>query len=253
MDNAKLFKFCFGADPDKISGKAVVTPVVPVQLFKQHLAVEDEFKGKLYSGFTGEADGVSVTVIRSGIGDRLLGDAVMMLAGAGVKELLFLGSCGGLSACEIGDIVIAEAAMNGEGFSRYFEETFSIDRLIDQSRSVSADSAMVNAFSAYLGRCKEHTSRLRNGNIFTIGSLTAEVGETLAAIQGRGFIGIEMELSAVYRAAKVTGISAAGLLVVSDLPVSKGFWEDAGQERKPAYGESIEAAVKCSVGFLCRE
>jgi len=245
MNGTELFNFCFGCLPSEISGTVIITPFLPLGKFKEYLKPDGDFSGRLYSGFTsGE-----VTVIRSGIGDRLLGDAVLLLREAKAKKILFVGTCGGLNDCAIGDILVVTAAFNGEGFSKYHTPGFSIANEIASGELIKGDPGYAKDLSGFLADRMDPTKELRSGAVFTIGSLMAEHERNLVHLAKAGFLGVEMELSAVYRAAAVGGIPAAGLVAVSDLPLTKGPGENITSREKNALNETIESIVRFSSGF----
>ena len=91
----------------------------------------------------------------------------------------------------------------------------------------------------------------KKGNIYTIGSITAEDEDFLEKLEKFGFIAIEMELSAIYNAARKAGISAASILFVSDLPLRVPIWEIPNMpEEKTKQAESKKKAVELAVEFI---
>jgi AMP nucleosidase len=245
MDRKKLFHFAFGCAPLSFPGKVLITPVFPLKYFKQYYPEERSFKGRLYSGYFSGKGAEEIAVVHSGIGDRLLGDGVLLLAETRVKELLFLGTCGGLKDTKIGDIIVAESAFDGEGFSRYYREGFSALKLMDSPGGLekSDRGSVARVYDALSKR----TGRVRTGPVFTIGSLLAESPGNLAEIAGKGYCGIEMELSAVYRASEVAGIKSAGILAVSDLPKTKGLEEGQNADERTAFDNAITDMIRIGV------
>ncbi|MBF0494783.1 MAG: hypothetical protein HQL28_06630, partial [Candidatus Omnitrophica bacterium] len=200
--------------------------------------------------FVGEADGRNFTFVHSGIGDRLLGDAVLLMNGGPVRDVIFAGTSGGLKNCVIGDIVAAESAFDGEGFSRYSAKDFSLSNLLQNGRTIPGNTDLTYHLCALKNMVSGNTPAVKKGDVFTIGSLLAETEENLVVLENSGFIGIEMELSAVYSAAAALGIRASGLLAVSDLPVKRPIWEALGTEDKRCLSLSIETIVETIMRFV---
>jgi len=253
MDNGKLFNSCYGADPSVFAEKVIITPFISLERFKGYCNVRSVFKGALYSGFTAEKKGEDVTVIWSGIGDRLAGDAVLLLRQTRAKNVLFAGTCGGLNDCGIGDLLVAEGAFSGEGFSRYYDKDFSMAKVFKEEGLICADSLWSKKLLRFLKENTKNELILKNGNIFTVGSLVAEIPGNLEYIQKKGFKGIEMELSAVFRAAEVAGLKAAGLVMVSDRPLEKGIGEELSSKEREAFKKGLADVLRLAMDFCCIE
>ncbi|MGB2879966.1 MAG: hypothetical protein WBD24_07275 [Candidatus Omnitrophota bacterium] len=253
MSNEKFFKYCFGCPESHISGTVIVTPFFYLDSFDKFSDIASTFKGKVYSGGTLYRDGKYVTVVRCGIGDRLMGDAVLLMKETPASKIIFIGTCGGLKDREIGDLVLCESAFSGEGFSQYHIQNSGMDTVFDTGQMSYADDEYVGKMKEFvLGRGDEEIN-LNSGSIFTIGSLLAENRENLMQIEGKGFIGIDLELSAVYSAARAIGRKAAGLLFVSDLPLKKPLGEELIPGEKKAYSDGMDKVIRYSVGFAEEE
>ncbi len=253
MDTKGFFEFVFGCPPGVITAGVVVTPFLAPERFAAGADRGMSFKGRLYQGIKVSRKGAEYTVIRGGLGDRLLGDAVLFLgANTSAEEILFTGSCGGMNGCGIGDILLCERAFNGEGFSRYHKDGFKISDVTDSGEYEPGDERYVRELKGFLSSGFEGRNPAKMGDVFTIGSLAAEKEEALIHIKDKGFKGVDMEMSAVYRAARVSGIRAAGALVVSDLPLEKPFWEALSPEEKGKYDKGLDDVIRLSAGFITR-
>ncbi len=248
-DRQKIFGYYFGCAPQVFSGAVILTPFIPAERFKKYCDVLETFRGALYAGIIAERDGVRFAVVRCGIGDRLLGEAALLLGRTRVDGLLFAGSCGGLKGCSIGDLIVCEGAFNGEGFTRYHSESFDIGRVMDSGEVISADIGYTERLKKVLSD-RPGKAGFGTGRVFTIGSIMAEERkEDILAVSKKGFRAVEMELSAFFRAARVTGTKAAGLVFVSDLPLEKPFWEGLSSADREKYDKGIEDLVRISVKF----
>ncbi|MFH1837649.1 MAG: hypothetical protein ABH862_06020 [Candidatus Omnitrophota bacterium] len=248
MNNKDLFKYCFGYESDSLPETAIITPFIRTELFQEHCKVIDIFRGKIYSGVKASKNGKEFSIISCGIGSGVSGDAAVLLAGSKVRKMVFLGACGGFGDCEIGDIVVGKRAFNGEGFSRYHDGTHDLKDVRDTKNIIDCSEGYTIALEDLL--CKKKES-FKTGDIYTIGSMTAENKDLLTRIEKGGFKAIEMELSAVYNGARNNGAEAAGLLSVSDLPLKKPIWETAvsDEDRKKILG-SMKKIVKIAVEFV---
>ncbi|MFH1552840.1 MAG: hypothetical protein ABID83_04300 [Candidatus Omnitrophota bacterium] len=253
MDKKKLFEYCFGCSPALFPETAIITPFLHVGRFAEHCQTLESFKGRLYSGITAVKDGQKFAVVHCRMGDRFMGDAVLLLNVSPVSKMLFAGACGGLTDCGIGDLVICESAFNGEGFSRYYGRDFDMKRIFDMGELNSADAGYTESLTKFLSRWMPDKTALKTGDIFTTGSLVAEQRANVLEIEKKGFMGIDMELSAVYCAARVAGLKAAGLVFVSDLPLKKPLWETLAPPEKNGYDMGAGELVRLSVEFVSKE
>lgn len=246
MDRKKLFEFTFGCTPDLIKENVILTPFIPLDKFLAGSEKKETFKGKIYSGANATRGGKSYSIINCGVGEGLAGDCVILLGEAGVKRILFTGSCGGIGKISVNDLLICEGALSGEGFSRYYTEDFSVQDVLKSEELALPHDGLTTELADSLER------EIKKGKVFTTGSLVAETGEFIKAIEEEGFLGIEMELSAVYTAAKKTGISACSLLYVSDLPLEEPMWKESTEEEKEKRRKCLEKVVSLSVDFIIK-
>lgn len=247
MDKKRFFEFAFGCSCGALYDRAIITPVLSPEKFTGGFEIRSAFRGRLYTGVNAVKNGAGFTVIKSGIGDRLLGDAVLLLAVSPVKELVFAGSCGGFNGTRVGDMLLCENAFDGEGFSRYYGEEFDASKLFGSGKEISADTG-------YLSRLKEFIAgnssrRCESGSIFTIGSFMAEESDFVKNIEDRGFSGVELELSAVYSASRAAGLKAAALTVVSDLPLARPLW-DLTKEERTEYNNGVDEMIRLLSEFM---
>jgi purine-nucleoside phosphorylase len=249
MNNEKFFEFCFGCSPALFSETVILTPFLPLDRFKKHGNVRASFKGKVYSGIIVCRDGRDITIVRCGLGDRLTGDAILLMKNTGAKKIIFTGTCGGLKDCRIGNLIVCENAFNGEGFSRYYAESAGLENVLNTGEMVNADIEYTGALKNFIQEKISDKYALKCGNMFTIGSLLAENKENLMNIEGKGFTGIDLELSAVFHAARTIGRKAVGLLFVSDLPLKRPLGEKLTAQEKKDYQDGLDQVVRLSMEF----
>ncbi|MBD3380393.1 MAG: hypothetical protein GF408_08040 [Candidatus Omnitrophica bacterium] len=249
MDKRKLFEYAFGCVPEVIPERVIITPFLPLPKFSAHCLIEKRFRGKMFSGAVASDNTLKAGIIRCGVGDRLLGDAVLLLGISGAEEVVFTGSCASIGKARIGDLVVAESAADGEGFTRYCREGFDIEGVLGSAKAPGADAGFTSEITAFLEKeigCGEFFL----DKAFTIGSLLAEKRQLLDSLRENGIGILDMELSAVYSASQKAGIKATSLLWVSDLPVEKPFWEEVEHGRDNGYNKGAEEAVRLAVKFI---
>ncbi|NQT32696.1 MAG: hypothetical protein HQ594_03375 [Candidatus Omnitrophica bacterium] len=246
----KQFEYFFGCGPDIFPETVILTPFFLLKRFSKLFEEHKTFSGKLFSGSVASKNGKEVGLIGCSIGASLAGDAVLLLKNTSVSNILFVGSCGGVGDCNIGDIIIGENAFNGEGFTLYHDDKFDMDRILSKENMIPADLSYIEELGVFLGKRAPAEIHLKKGNIITIGSLLAETPENLCSLEGKDFKGIDMELSAAYQAAAKIGLRAAGLLFVSDLPLRKPAWEELSREDRESYNKGVQEAVDLSARFV---
>ena len=174
-----------------------------------------EMFGNVWHGMTGRLHGEPVSVIATGVGPSLIGDAVYALDRPGAA-CLYSGTCGGLhEALEIGDYFVADQAICGEGYSLHFGYApFSITH---------GDPGTLQAIKAALATAIE---RFDSGVTFTTSSVVRETDkEFWRDVDSRCRI-IEMGAAAFYAAALASGQRAAAYFWVTDLPTrGKSFFD----------------------------
>ncbi len=122
----------------------------------------------------------------------------------GTSTVVQIGSCGSLQPqVRTGDIVLPEAAAIGEGASQYyggFGTSSSAPELVDRAE---AD-------------LRARGFRVHRGAHVTTSALFAQPPERVAAWHEAGYLGVDMETSAVFSAARSFGMQAVSLLFVWD-------------------------------------
>jgi len=155
-----------------------------------------------------------MTFIRTGIGAPCLTEGLFPLGVTKCKRIIFIGSAGSLSAdINIGDIVIPEFSVCGDGVSRYIAD--------DLKRDVFGEKAYPDSFmfkkavAATEGLCKEHNMNFHIGRTFSTDTIFAQFAH-MDAITGMGCNTIEMETAAAFRAAEIMKIPLIALFSISD-------------------------------------
>ena len=127
-----------------------------------------------------------------------------------------------------------------------------MEKIFDAGELIPSDPEYTGSLKEFLSGTLSDKVSLRSGDIFTIGSIMAEREKNMISIEQKGFKGIDMELSAVYHAARVTDQKVTGLVVVSDLPMKRPMWEDLGPEEKKSYDNGYSELVRLAVEFAAR-
>lgn len=147
----------------------------------------------------------------------------------GVARIVFMGWCGAISKdVHIGDMIVPSGALVDEGTSlHYRRKTLDIvppsNHILEKTRQ-SLDATRMS---------------YHEGLVWTIDAAFRETRGAVRSFQKRGFLAVEMELSALLSVGLFHGVDVGGLLVVSDelssLTWKPGFKsEQFNQARKNA-------------------
>ena len=158
--------------------------------------------------------GAEMTFIKTGIGAPQFMDALLALGVTGCKKVIFTGSVGSLDEnIGIGDIVIPEYSVCGDGASRYLSPDISRDVFGEKAYPDAGLFEKAKAETARL--CEKHNVRWHVGRNFSIDTIFAQFAH-IDAILEMGCNVIEMETAAAFRAAALMRIPMAALFSVSD-------------------------------------
>ena len=207
----------FQCDPDILRPDVILMPWWQPQIFS--LWVERIVTISPNILFEVEYRGRPISIVRSGIGAPQAGDTVLALGCTACERLLFAGSLGGLRPdLRIGDLVIPEVSLAGDGFCRYLQPGFpKQDQFMERVRPDETLSAALTRAAVELAAGS--SAALHHGPVYCTDSILAQFSWLEAMVAQTGCIGIEMESAAVFKAARSVGIRAAALLSVSDVPV----------------------------------
>ncbi|MCY4377985.1 MAG: nucleoside phosphorylase [Spirochaetaceae bacterium] len=161
-----------------------------------------------------------------------------MCVALGARRVVVVGYAGALRpGVDPGDVLLCDRAVRDEGTSYHYlpagAEARAHPELLDACRRALAASEI----DAVTGTCWTTDAPFRETE--------AEVREMQAA----GVLAVEMELAAVYAAAQVRGVAAAGLCVVSD-SLSELEWHP--HFRDPHVQQRLRAVFDVTTDLLAR-
>lgn len=206
-----------------------------------HLTGVREF-GNVWQGITGSFRGQPVSVISTGIGPSLVGDAVYAIDRPDAI-CLYSGTCGGLGeGLQIGDYFVAADAVCGDGYSFHLGHA--------SLSTVSANPDLVNSLTDLLVPLVE---RVSIGTSFTTSSVVREADRDFWNIVDPRCQAIEMGAAALYAAARASGKRAAAYFWVTDLPrTGKSFFDPTTPEELRTKQARYDRAVLLDLELLTR-
>jgi len=183
-------------------------------------------------GFTGTFKGKPVSIMGSGMGMPSISIyAHELFDYYGVKQIIRVGTCGGLLAdMQVGDLVLASAAgtdsvMNRQRFGGY-------------DFSASADFELLRQVYE---KALQSDLKIRTGNVFSSDWFYHPDKAFIEKMQQMGILALDMESAALYALAHQHGRRALTMLSVSDV-IPTG--ERASHEtRQNAFGAVIQVVL----------
>lgn len=160
--------------------------------------------------------GLEFTYIKAAIGAPVLMDTLLSLGVTKCEKIIFIGSVGALdNKMSIGDIVIPEYSVCGDGASRYIatdilknndifgQKTFPDKRLFENTKKITQQICTDNNINWHIGK------------VFSIDTIFAQFAH-IDEILRMGCNAVEMETAAAFGAAGLMNIPIVALLSVSD-------------------------------------
>jgi uridine phosphorylase len=140
------------------------------------------------------------------------------LVAKGVKQIIVLGWCGGLSAdVQAGDLIVPDLGLVDEGTSRNYAV---LDPDVPSSCPHEGLSSQLATYLDTLNLDRPVT----RGPVWTTDAIYRETPKKVAWFTNQGAVAVEMECSALFSIAGFRNIQVTALLVVSD-SLAAGTWE----------------------------
>ena len=221
----------------------VIAPWWDVSIFDNNSNIVEKINDNLYN-IRNETYAFSYIQLKA-IGAPIVVDTMMNLGITKCKRIIFIGSVGSL--CEeikIGDIVIPNISICGEGSSRYLNNDLSDDFGKEFMPEKEFADLAINCTQKICEEINVSLHVCKNYSVDTIFLQYAHVD----LIKSLGARTIEMETSVFFKAAKTINVSAVALLSVSDNTVlGKGLYSGRTEEeqkyRKYARSKVIPSVV----------
>ena len=184
-------------------------------------------------GFTGTYSGMPVSVMGTGMGIPSASIYVTELINDyGVKRLVRVGSCGGISLdVAVRDVIVGIGASTDSGVNRARYAGWDYSAIADFEL---ARTAVVAAQEAGVA--------VRVGNIHSADLFYNPVAEAFDVMERMGVLAVEMEAAGIYGAAAEKGARALTILTVSD-HVRTGE-STTSDERERSFDDMVKIALE---------
>ena len=212
-----------GVSPEHVRENVIIAPwweptTLPGLGTAIYLSASDTPVTKVWDISSGTT---KMTYIKTGIGAPVLMDALLTLGVTTCKRIIFIGSVGSLNdSIGIGDIVIPEYSVCGDGASRYISQGSLGDGDVFGEKTFPNKGLFDTASQITRRVCAEHDVKWHLGKTFSIDTIFAQFAH-IDEILSMGCNVIEMETAAAFRAANLANIPSVALFSVSDNTVTK--------------------------------
>lgn len=183
-------------------------------------------------GFTGEFRGQKISVMGSGMGIPSASLYTWELINVfGVKRIIRIGSCGGLSPeLDLFDIVVASASSTDSNFMSQYKLPGTF-----------APTASWSLLSAVAEEAKEQGVDIKVGNVLSSDVFYRHDASDNEKWRDMGVLAVEMEAAGIYATAAASGAEALALFTVSDHIFSGK--ETTAEERQTAFTQMMELVL----------
>lgn len=228
------FEALFGIKASQVKRNCLLLPLLPKGILAE-LKIRKIRRGKLY----GSADAADFTLVHTGMGPALAGDAVLYLKETPCRNIFLFGSCGlvrekeGLS---IGSLVSPFRCFASESFTEILWERKITSKLFYPRKGLFEDFLAV-----------ARGAGVKKATCATIPSLKLEEDLSVSFVK-KGIDVVDMECSAFFSAADFVGLKAVALFYISDIIKNKPFY----RQFRPHLKLKLQSSIRNAAGLLCR-
>ena len=152
----------------------------------------------------GSADGTPVAYTTPLFGSPKTAMYLEVAASAGVRSVIGLGYCGGITAeAAVGALFVPASALALDGTTRAY----------GLGGEAGPDPGLTDSL---LNACRERGVPASSGRIASIDAIMLESDEMLADLRGRGAAAVDLETGCLFALAGRLGVSVAAMHIVSD-------------------------------------
>jgi len=230
------FQTLFGIKESQVKNTCLLLPLLGKDILNW-LGVTEFSRGRLY----GSGNTQFFTVIHTGLGPALLGDAVLYLGRTQCQNIILLGSCGLVTQerdLTIGSLVAPFMSYSLESFSDMLLKDKKDWKIFHSDKSLLENFLKVNKRYAIKKLC-----------CATTGSLKLEE-DYIDLFKEKQIQIVDMECAALFSASKYIGKHAMSLFYVTDIINKKPFYMNLNPEEKLALSSSIKSAAHILCEFI---
>ena len=197
----------------------IITPFLPLRVFEPYIKIGKTLDQKDISA--GLSD--NICVIRAGIGVQNVFNAVESLIDTNCKNIVFIGSCGGIGRAAIGDIIIAD------------------------QKDATGIHTFPDSLASFL---KNNNIPFKTSRIYSVESVKDETEALIDNLKKGGFLGVDIETGVFNKTAASNAFNSCALLYVTDIPLKRPFTEKFTVQEREKIVTARDSVVKSAVNFM---
>ena len=211
----------FNCEPEMIQKNVIIAPEWKPEIFSGYADGIDQVHDGLYKIWNLSINKKTASYIITGVGAPNVIDVVLALGCTPCENIIFIGSVGGLDEkLKIGDIVIPEYSICGDGACRYLTDKKAFENDCFGEKYYPNKEIYEKIISKTENITKENNVTWHTGKNFSIDTVIAQFAH-IDEILDMGCNCIEMETAALFRSAEICGIKACAVFNVSDNTILK--------------------------------
>ncbi|MFP3040471.1 hypothetical protein LQZ19_01500 [Treponema primitia] len=212
-----ICRLAFKCEPELISERVILAPMWDSDIFAPWAeSITPQTEGIIRKVDELVLEGKKVTFIRTGPGSPAVAHAVFALSCTPCKNIIFIGTAGGMvENQQVGDILIPEYSVAGDGASRYITKKKVKDNDCFGLKYYPHPEIFERINAAARKVCEEYKIGWHKTRTFSVDNIFAEFAH-LEEIINLGCDSIEMETALLFRTAEVCDIKAGAVFFVSD-------------------------------------
>lgn len=209
IDEAARFKRNLGITADMLTENVVIAPFYKAETFADVCGAKVELLfEKYYKTYRVSKNGKEFIFVNSNMGSGNIAEIMCTLAGTNCKNVYFIGSAGSIDLnLKIGDIVLPEKSVIGDGTCRYFAETKDVF-----GNETEPNAELLNSLKQTLSKMNIGFKTTKN---FSVDTLSGQF-LIMDHIFKTGANTLEMETSALFFISKLLDLKAVAIHNISD-------------------------------------
>ncbi len=189
-------------------------------------------------GYTGTYKGKAISIMGSGMGVPSMSIyAKELITDYGVKNIIRVGTCGGVAAdIKLRDVIIAMGASTDSGVNRLRLRGYDFAALADFGLMEKAVAA-----------ARAASIPVRVGNVFTSDLFYSPDSELMPTLEKMNILAVDMEAAGLYGVAAEYGAKALTVMTVSD-HIIRGEATSA-EERQTTFNDMIKLTLEATLSI----
>jgi len=236
---AEIFRSVLNCDKEKIKETVIIAPWWEPNYY-ENVTYEQIIDGskKVWNLSIGDKE---CTYIKTGIGARVCTDVILALGCTECKRIIFVGSVGALHKdINIGDIVIPQLSVSGDGVSRYLQLNLIKDCFGEKHYP---DKELYEAEIKITAEiCSKNEVKWHAVDNFSVDTIFAQFAH-LDKIIAMSCKTIEMETAAAFKAAKLCNIPMCAVFSTSDNSILKKSLYSGRTEKEQKYRKYVRRTI----------